>query len=126
MSETQNIEYKLVWRDDYLKWLCGFANANGGVLYIGKNDNGEIVGVKDTKKLLEELPNKIRTTMGMVADVSLETENQKDCIIVAIQPYPSPISYCCLRRQNSNFQYRVFTRRIDRRNNVTVKYFSSP
>jgi len=93
MSETQNIEYKLVWRDDYLKWLCGFANANGGVLYIGKSDNGEIVGVKDTKKLLEELPNKIRTTMGMVADVSLETENQKECIVVEIQPYPSPISY---------------------------------
>ena len=78
MSETQNIEYKSIWRDDYLKWLCGFANANGGILYIGKNDCGEIVGIKDTKKLLEELPNKIRTTMGIVADVSLITENEKD------------------------------------------------
>jgi ATP-dependent DNA helicase RecG len=93
MSETQNTEYKSVWKDEYLKWLCGFANANGGVLCIGKNDCGEIVGVKDTKKLLEELPNKIRTTMGMVADVSLMTENKKDCIIITIQPYPSPISY---------------------------------
>jgi len=93
MPETQNIEYKSVWKDDYLKWLCGFANANGGVLYVGKNDCGEIVGIEDTKKLLEELPNKIRTTMGIVADISLITENEKDCIVIEIQPYPSPISY---------------------------------
>ena len=91
MSETQNIEYKLIWRDDYLKWLCGFANANGGTLYIGRNDFGEIVGVKDTRKLLEELPNKIRTTMGMVADVSLIKENKNDCIRIEIPPYPSQL-----------------------------------
>ena len=27
MSESQNIEYKEFWRDEYLKWICGFANA---------------------------------------------------------------------------------------------------
>lgn len=30
MAENQNIEYKESWRDEYLKWICGFANANGG------------------------------------------------------------------------------------------------
>ena len=35
MSESQLIEYKESWRDEYLKWICGFANAQGGVLYIG-------------------------------------------------------------------------------------------
>ena len=39
-GETQNIEYKLVWRDEYLKWICGFANAKGGHIYIGIDDNG--------------------------------------------------------------------------------------
>lgn len=29
MSESQNIEYKQGWRDEYLKWICGFANATG-------------------------------------------------------------------------------------------------
>jgi ATP-dependent DNA helicase RecG len=42
---------------------------------------------------LEELPNKIRTTMGIVADVYLYSENGKDFIKVEIQPYPFPISY---------------------------------
>ena len=27
MPESQNIEYKESWRDEYLKWICGFANA---------------------------------------------------------------------------------------------------
>ncbi|MDD3687131.1 MAG: hypothetical protein PHE56_10245, partial [Bacteroidales bacterium] len=30
MPETQNIEYKSSWHDDYLDWACGFANAQGG------------------------------------------------------------------------------------------------
>ena len=30
MSESQNIEWKETWWDEYLKWVCGFANAQGG------------------------------------------------------------------------------------------------
>lgn len=26
-KESQNVEYKQSWLDEYLKWLCGFANA---------------------------------------------------------------------------------------------------
>jgi len=32
MKENQNIEWKETWHDDYLKWICGFANAQGGCL----------------------------------------------------------------------------------------------
>ena len=69
MSESQNIEWKQSWRDEYLKWVCGFANAQGGKIYIGIDDKGNVVGLKDSKKLLEEIPNKITTTMGIVADI---------------------------------------------------------
>ena len=37
MPEQQNIEWKESWRDEYLKWICGFANAQGGKLYIDVN-----------------------------------------------------------------------------------------
>ena len=37
MNENQNIEWKESWRDEYLKWICGFANATGGKIYIGMN-----------------------------------------------------------------------------------------
>ena len=45
INEDQNIEWKMSWRDEYLKWICGFANAQGGVLEIGRNDRGEVIGV---------------------------------------------------------------------------------
>ena len=35
IEESQNIEHKESWRDEYLKWICGFANAQGGRVYIG-------------------------------------------------------------------------------------------
>jgi ATP-dependent DNA helicase RecG len=47
--ETQTVEFKSSWRDEWLKWICGFANAQGGTLEVGKNDDGEIVGVKDAR-----------------------------------------------------------------------------
>ena len=40
MTESQNAEYKESWRDEYLKWVCGFANAHGGTIYIGVDDKG--------------------------------------------------------------------------------------
>lgn len=36
VPESQNIEFKRSWHDDYLKWVGGFANAIGGMIYIGK------------------------------------------------------------------------------------------
>ena len=30
MKENQQIEWKQSWRDEYLKWICGFANTEGG------------------------------------------------------------------------------------------------
>ncbi|MGB4577674.1 MAG: ATP-binding protein [Paludibacter sp.] len=93
MSETQNIEYKSVWKDEYLKWICGFANAQGGTLFIGKDDNGNVVGVKNAKKLLEELPNKITTILGVVAPVNLYQTEQGDYIKMIVDSHPNPVNY---------------------------------
>ncbi len=37
MPESQTIEFKQLWHDEYLKWVCGFANAHGGKLIIGSD-----------------------------------------------------------------------------------------
>lgn len=75
MAETQNIEYKESWRDEYLKRVCGFANAQGGKIYIGCNDDGEVVGVGNIKQLMEDIPNKIRDGMGIVVTVNRLEQN---------------------------------------------------
>lgn len=43
-DETHLVEWEESWRDEYLKRLGGFANADGGTLIIGRNDRGEPVG----------------------------------------------------------------------------------
>lgn len=78
MSENQNTEYKTSWNDDYLRWVCGFANAQGGRIYIGCDDGGNVVGVKGMKGLMESIPNKIKDTPGIMADVNKKTKNKKD------------------------------------------------
>ena len=93
MKESQHTEWKQNWRDEYLRWICGFANAEGGVLVIGRNDEGEAVGVKDAEILLEVLPNKIRDILGIVVAVDLVTEADMELIEIRVEPYPSPISY---------------------------------
>jgi ATP-dependent DNA helicase RecG len=92
MPEQQNIEYKSAWHDDYLKWVCGFANAQGGRIYIGKDDASTVVGLPDQKKLMEEIPNKIKNLMGITTEVNLLQGNDKDYIEIVVQPYSVPIS----------------------------------
>ena len=93
MSETQNIEYKSVWRDEFLRWICGFANAQGGTLYIGKDDNGDVTGLENSAKLLEELPNKITTILGIVCEVNLHETSQGDYLEIVVEPQPNPVNY---------------------------------
>jgi ATP-dependent DNA helicase RecG len=93
MPEQQSIEYKQSWHDDYLKWICGFANANGGTIFIGKDDNGEVVGVDNAKRLLEEIPNKVRDVLGILVDVNLNTTKQGDYLEIIVEPYPNGVSY---------------------------------
>ncbi|MGQ3014743.1 MAG: ATP-binding protein [Flavobacteriales bacterium] len=93
MSESQNVEYKSSWRDEYLKWICGFSNANGGRIFIGKDDNGKVVGVADAKKLLEDIPNKVRDVLGIMVDVNLHKTKKGDYIEIIVESYPTPVNY---------------------------------
>lgn len=92
MPESQNIEYKTIWKDEYLKWICGFANAQGGTIFIGKDDSGKVVGVNNAKKLLEDLPNKITTVLGIVAEVNLHETEHGDYVEIVVEPQPNPVS----------------------------------
>ncbi len=93
MSESQNIEYKETWRDEYIRWICGFANAQGGKIYIGKRDDGSVVGVSNSKKLLEDIPNKVRDVLGILVDVNLLTEDGKDILEIGVSPNSYPVNY---------------------------------
>ena len=92
MPESQNTEYKQNWRDEYLKWICGFANASGGKLYIGMDNNGKVLGIDNHYELLEQLPNKFRDILGVFAEVNLQIVNNKHFIEIIVPRYDVPIS----------------------------------
>lgn len=93
MAETQSIEYKESWRDEYLKWVAGFANAQGGTLLIGVDDKGKVVGLDNAKRLLEDLPNKIQNALGIVSDVNLLEQDGQVYIEIVTLPYEMPVAY---------------------------------
>ena len=92
MSESQKIEWKSSFRDENLQWVCGFANAEGGVLEIGKDDRGQVVGIENARKLMEDLPNKIRDILGILAAVNLHQQGESEWISIEVEPYPFPVS----------------------------------
>jgi ATP-dependent DNA helicase RecG len=93
VPEHQNIEYKESWRDEYLKWICGFANATGGKIFIGIDDKGNATGLPDYKKLMEDIPNKVVSHLGLVIDIHLRIKSKKHYVEISVKPSEVAISY---------------------------------
>jgi len=62
-------------------------------LIIGVDDYGNPVGIKNSKKLLEDIPNKVRNKIGIIPSVNIEKRKNKEVIKVIIKPSSVPISY---------------------------------
>lgn len=92
-KESQNIEWKETWRDEYLKWICGFANAQGGTIIIGMNDDGQVLGITNARHLLEEIPNKVRDVLGIMVAVNIRQQKHIEYLEIHVDSYPSPVSY---------------------------------
>ena len=58
--ENECIEYKLQMTDDIYKEVIAFANTEGGIIYIGIDDNGNPIGVDDVDGTYTRLTNGIR------------------------------------------------------------------
>ena len=94
MAENQDVEYKQIWKDEWLEWICGMANTTGGTIYIGMNDNGTVVGLGDkADTIFDKLPGKIKDSLGIIPEIELKNENGKDYIVIKIEKYPVLISY---------------------------------
>ena len=121
MPESQNTEWKSKWKDEYLEWICGYANAQGGKIYIGCDDEGNIVGLPNARKLLEDIPNKIRDAMeafvsegaelcicmGDLVDHCDSVQESAQCldeVMRLIRSYPIPF-----RLLPGNHDYGVFS-----------------
>jgi ATP-dependent DNA helicase RecG len=92
-KESQTTEFKANWRNEHFKVISAFANADGGNLIIGVDDDGNLVGMKNSKKLLEDIPNKVRNKLGIIPSVNIEKRKNKEVIKIVIKPSSVPISH---------------------------------
>lgn len=53
--ETDKIELKEKLNDNLIREIVSFLNTEGGTIYIGIKDNGEVIGIKDVNKAFTEL-----------------------------------------------------------------------
>lgn len=93
LKESNTIELKQSWQDKYLNTICAFANTDGGAIYVGIDNNGKVTGVRNAKKLLEDLPNKILSKLGIITKVISEVKKGNDIIIIYVEKIDVPISY---------------------------------
>ncbi|CAA6692295.1 MULTISPECIES: Fic family protein [unclassified Lentimonas] len=107
MTERQNIEWKRSWQDEYLKWICGFANAQGGSIFIGKEDDGSISGLPKAKKLLEDIPGKAKQQLGLTLDVNLHETEGKQFLEIPVLPSSVAISL------RGRYYYRTGSTKIE-------------
>lgn len=62
--ESERIEYKRQMIDDIYKEVIAFANTQGGVIYIGIDDKGNLTGIDDVDETYTRLTNGIRDAIA--------------------------------------------------------------
>lgn len=62
--EGERVEYKLQMVDDIYKEVIAFANTDGGVIYIGIDDNGNLIGIDNVDETYTRLTNGIRDAIA--------------------------------------------------------------
>lgn len=60
MIEDKSTEFKRIFVDEIKKTVIAFANTNGGIIYIGIDDNGDIVGIDNVDDTILRVTNTMR------------------------------------------------------------------
>lgn len=96
-----------------------FCQCAGCKIYIGKKDDGTVIGVSDAKKLMEDIPNKIPNKLGIVANVNLLTENGVEYIEIVVSPWAFPVNY------DGEYHYRSGSTKQQLRGNALTNFLIS-
>ncbi|MCI7343173.1 MAG: ATP-binding protein [Fusobacterium necrophorum] len=86
--ESETLELKEKYTDIILKEIVSFLNGNGGTIYIGVKDNGEVVGVDKVDEALRKISDMITTQIEPNPQDEIKSElqfdNTKTIIVIKI------------------------------------------
>jgi len=86
--ESESVEFKREWNDRALEDLAAFANTRGGTLYIGVEDDSQVVGADVSDAAVQRLANLITSRLGITPSIRVETIEEKP--VLAIQAGMTP------------------------------------
>lgn len=89
MIENQTTEFKREYTNDVKYAVIAFANSDGGKIYVGIHDDGNVYGVKDVDATILQITNMIRDNIRpdvtMFIDYSVDVIDSKNVIVINIQ-----------------------------------------
>ena len=88
LYESETVELKEIYTSDLKKEIVAFANTNGGTIYIGVQDSGEIIGVNNADFVMQQISNSLRDSIrpdvSMFTNIELLQEDKKFLIKLTI------------------------------------------
>ena len=95
-SESQTIEFKTSFQKEVIETVVAFANARGGKIFIGVDDDGKVVGVNIKSETLKDWINQIKnnTQPQLIVDMDSIVIEDRIVVLVDVKEYPvKPIAY---------------------------------
>ncbi|HAD20238.1 MAG TPA: AAA family ATPase [Lachnospiraceae bacterium] len=85
MRETRTIEFKETITNTFLKTVSAFSNYDGGEIFFGIDDDGNIKGLPDAKQACLDIENKINDSISPQPDYTLELQNNERTIKLTVK-----------------------------------------
>ena len=95
-NESETVEFKQSFQAEVIETLVAFANAKGGSVYIGLQDDGSIKGVDITQETVVQWINEVKTKTSptLIPDGEVIEVNGKTIVVLKLQEYPiKPVSF---------------------------------
>lgn len=93
MEQEKNIAYWKEWRDEGMKTICGFANADGGKIIIGMDENGNTDNLQDCFRLQEVILRKTIQELNVIIDIKVNKRDGAAFIVIKVPKSNFPVSY---------------------------------
>ena len=85
MRETRTLEFKEMITNTFLKTVSAFSNYDGGTIYFGMDDNGNVKGLTDVKQACLDIENKINDSISPQPNYTLEIQNKDQTIKLLVK-----------------------------------------
>ncbi len=85
MRETRTTEFKETITNTFLKTVSAFSNYDGGEIFFGVDDNGNVKGLSDVKQACLDIENKINDSITPQPDYTLEIQNNDRTIKLTVK-----------------------------------------